>query len=91
MGLFLLYWGEDANGAPPRASTPPSGGRERFRFRIVPQLAVFPFRFEQHLTVRERTEKDAPVLVAGQRLCYTFERRSTDRYSARDSASVRSI
>lgn len=23
--------------------------------------------------------------------CYTFERRSTDRYSARDSASVRSI
>ena len=41
------------------------GARQRLRFRIVPQLVVFLFRLEQHLAVRERTEKNVPFLVAG--------------------------
>lgn len=48
---------------------------------------------------RGRRREDAGSEMGAQELsahrlpcgCYTFERRSTDRYSARDSASVRSI
>ena len=46
-------------------------------------------RGQKRAAARASHEDSVPAPLP--RSCYTFERRSTDRYSARDSASVRSI